>query len=551
MKIALAQLNAIVGDIDGNCERIIQQYQQADAGGADLVVFPELAITGYPPKDLLLRSRFVQRNLAAVERLALELNGNAAALVGFVDRNKSADGVPLHNAAALLQRGRRLAVAHKSLLPTYDVFDEHRYFEPATESTIIELTLAGRVRRVAITICEDLWTDDACFSGRRYHRRPIDEIAERGADLIVNLSASPFVIDKHAFREKMLGAHARRACCPVLLCNQVAGNDELIFDGSSFAVAADGTLRHRAKAFETDLLIADLNSGESLIAAYPDAIGSVNDALVLGTRDYVRKCGFENVVIGLSGGIDSAVTCAVAVEALGADKVLGVALPSRYSSDHSVSDAAALAEQLGVQFEEIAIRDIHAACEATMQPIFGDLPPDITEENIQARVRGLILMSLSNKFGRLLLTTGNKSELSIGYCTLYGDMCGGLAVISDVPKTMVYDLARWINERAGHAVIPESTITKPPSAELRPDQNDQQSLPPYDVLDEILRRYVELEMSVDEIAADDFDVDIVRDIVHKVDHNEYKRKQMATGLKVTSRAFGVGRRMPIAARFGG
>jgi len=549
MKIALAQLNATVGDIDGNTQKIIHAYAQAEQQGADLVIFNELAITGYPPKDMLLKPSFVRRNIAAVDELALKLNGKAAALVGFVDTNASPDGVPLHNAAALVLGGKRIAVAHKSLLPTYDVFDEHRYFEPAKESTIIDIPLAGQSRRIAITICEDLWTDDECFSGRRYHRRPIDEIAQRGADLVVNLSASPFVIEKHAFREKMLAGHARKVGCPVLLCNQVGGNDELLFDGASFVVAADGTLTHRSRAFEPDLLLADLESNEKLVAEYPDALASVNDALVLGTRDYVRKCGFENVVIGLSGGIDSAVTCAIAVEALGADKVLGVALPSRYSSDHSVSDAEALARQLGVEFQEIAIRDIHSAAEATLAPIFGDLPPDITEENIQARVRGLLLMSLSNKFGRLLLTTGNKSELSVGYCTLYGDMCGGLAVISDVPKIMVYDLARWMNDRAGREIIPESTITKPPSAELRPDQHDQQSLPPYEILDEILRRYIELEMSVDEIVADGFEADTVRDIARKVDRNEYKRKQMATGLKVTSRAFGVGRRMPIAARF--
>jgi len=549
MKIALAQLNATVGDIDGNTNNIIHAYAQADAQGADLVIFNELAITGYPPKDLLLKPSFVRRNIAALETLALKLNGKAAALVGFVDTNASPDGVPLHNAAALLHGGKRVAVAHKSLLPTYDVFDEHRYFEPAKECTIVDVPLAGKSRRIAITICEDLWTDDECFSGRRYHRRPIDEIAQRGADLVVNLSASPFVIDKQAFRQKMLAGHARKVGCPVMLCNQVGGNDELIFDGGSFVVAADGTLTHRTRAFETDILVADLDSNEKLIADYPESLASVNDALVLGTRDYVRKCGFENVVIGLSGGIDSAVTCAIAAEALGADKVLGVALPSRYSSDHSVSDAESLAKQLGVEFQEIAIRDIHAAAEETLTPHFGDRPPDVTEENMQARVRGLLLMSLSNKFGRLLLTTGNKSELSVGYCTLYGDMCGGLAVISDVPKIMVYDLARWMNERAGREIIPESTITKPPSAELRPDQHDQQSLPPYDVLDGILRRYIELEMSVDEIVTDGFDAETVRDIARKVDQNEYKRKQMATGLKVTSRAFGVGRRMPIAARF--
>lgn len=552
MKIALAQLNPVVGDIVGNSQRVREMIERAKSEHADLVVFTELVITGYPPKDLVLRSQFVKRNIAAIEEIAECTRGGPAAVVGFVDRNRAEQGANLYNAAAILIDGRISAVAHKSLLPTYDVFDEHRYFEPADASTRFDLNVAGRTRKIGVTICEDAWTDASCFAGRRYRRCPVKEHGDAGVDVVINLSASPFVVDKQAYRESLIGGHAKSIARPMLLVNQVGGNDELVFDGASFLCDASGRLVHRAAAFREDLTFVEIdNDGDcaGTIQDYPDALGAIHDALVLGTRDYVQKCGFKDVVLGLSGGIDSAVTCAIAVEALGAEHVLGIGMPSRYSSDHSVSDAETLAASLDIEFRMIPIRDMHAAIEENLAPHFDGLPPGIAEENIQARIRGNILMALSNKFGRLLLTTGNKSEIAVGYCTLYGDMCGGLAVISDLPKTTVYDLARHMNQRNGTPIIPQSTIEKPPSAELRPDQHDQQSLPPYDVLDAILHRYVELDESADEIIAQGYDDATVRKITRLVDLNEYKRKQMATGLKVTSRAFGIGRRMPIAARF--
>lgn len=552
MRIVLAQLNPIVGDIDGNALRIRATIDKARAGRADLVVFTELVMTGYPPKDLVLRSHFVERNILAVDDLAADTRDGPAVLVGFVDRNSAERGADLYNAAALLADGRRIATIHKSLLPTYDVFDEHRYFEPGNGAQAFDIKTTDGVVRVGVTICEDLWTADSCFNGRRYSRRPIEEVAAAGADVVVNLSASPFVVGKQAYRESLIGGHAKSIGKPVLLVNQVGGNDELIFDGASFACDSSGALVHRATPFDEDLSFVEINGDGSVagtVRSYPDEIGSIRAALVLGTRDYVRKCGFEKVVIGLSGGIDSAVTAAIAVEALGAENVLGVAMPSRYSSDHSVADAKSLASNLGIELQVVPIRDIHTAIESELTPLYEGTRTGAAEENVQARLRGNILMALSNKFHRLLLTTGNKSEIAVGYCTLYGDMCGGLAVISDVPKTTVYALAHEINRHAGRGIIPESTITKPPSAELRPDQHDQQSLPPYDVLDAILYQYVDLDRSIKSIADQGFDIELVRDIAGRVDHNEYKRKQMATGLKVTSRAFGVGRRMPIAARY--
>ncbi|HRW55730.1 MAG TPA: NAD+ synthase, partial [Phycisphaerae bacterium] len=480
MRIALAQLNPIVGDIHGNTQRIREMIDRARSLRVDLVVFTELTIPGYPPKDLVLRSQFVDRNIEAIRSLAKETLEGPAAVVGFVDRNYEKEGATLFNAAAVLAGGDVASIAHKSLLPTYDVFDEHRYFEPAATSAMFELKSADGLRKIGVTICEDAWTDETCFAGRRYRRKPVQELAQSGADLIINLSASPFVVGKQSYRETLISTHARSIQRPMLLVNQVGGNDELLFDGASFMCDAGGNLVHRAAGFREDLTVVELGADGAChgdIQPYPDAIASVREALVLGTRDYVHKCGFENVVLGLSGGIDSAVTCAIAVEALGAEHVLGVAMPSRFSSDHSVHDAVALAEALDVRLLTIPIRDIHSAMERDLAPWFADTAPGIAEENIQARIRGNLLMALSNKFGRLLLTTGNKSEIAVGYCTLYGDMCGGLAVISDLPKTTVYALARHMNEHASREIIPLSTIEKPPSAELRPDQHDQQSLP--------------------------------------------------------------------------
>ena len=551
MIIALAQTNPVVGDIGSNCRRIGEWIKRAGKAGAELVVFPELAVTGYPPKDLLRKADFVQDNVRAIESIAELTVGGPAALVGFVQPNASAVGRALWNATALLRNGRLDGAFHKSLLPTYDVFDERRYFEPAESAGSVEIDLGGRRVRVGVTICEDLWNDEQFFSRRLYHRDPMDELARAGVELVVNLSASPFTVGKQAIREQLLGGHASAKSVPVVCVNQVGGNDDLLYDGASCVFDASGRLIARAKALEEDLLIVDLDkSGDARVEHYPNRIASVWQGLVMGTRDYVEKCGFREVVVGLSGGIDSALTAAIAVEALDSQRVHGVAMPSRYSSEHSFNDAQALAANLGIDLRTISIREIHETFERQMASAFEGRPPDITEENIQARIRGTILMALSNKFGWLLLSTGNKSELAVGYCTLYGDMCGGLAVISDVPKTMVYELAHFANARAPKEVVPQSTLTKAPSAELRPDQHDQQSLPPYDVLDAILHQYVEQEKSAAEIIATGFEPALVRDVIDRVDRNEYKRKQAATGLKVTSRAFGFGRRMPIAARFG-
>ncbi len=550
MKIAAAQTNPLVGDIEGNGRRIRELIEQARGEGASLVLFPELAIVGYPPKDLLLSPRFVERNVEELNTIADVCRG-ITALVGFAKQSSQTQGRALRNSAALCHEGRVLSIHHKSLLPTYDVFDEQRYFEPGPEITLGTLVSGGPPLTLGITICEDLWNVEEVLGRRLYHEDPIVQIAEAGADALVNIAASPFTIGKHAVRTELLAAQARKTRRPVIFVNQVGGNDELVFDGASAVVDAQGRLLAQARAFEEDLLVFDLADSErARVEAYPDDVPSAHDAIVLGTRDYVRKCGFREVVVGLSGGIDSAVTVALAVEALGPDAVHGVAMPSRYSSQGSVDDARAIAENLGIDCRVIPIAEIHAAYEQQLAEHFAGREPDVTEENIQARVRGGLLMALSNKFGWLLLATGNKSELSVGYCTLYGDMCGGLAVIGDVPKMLVYDLARHINDRAGREIVPRSTITKAPSAELRPDQTDQDSLPPYDTLDKILRRYIELEKSREEIVAEGFDTDTVHDVIRRVDQNEYKRKQAAPALKITGRAFGTGRRMPIAARHG-
>ncbi len=545
VKIALAQIDPLVGDVVGNSTKVLDAISRARSLGASLVAFPEMTLLGYPPRDLLLKPRFVRANVEAVHRIAESCVG-IAALIGFVDRNADSVGRPLRNAAAYCRDGAVREIAYKSLLPTYDVFDECRYFEPGPDVSLID----HHGTPLGVSICEDLWNDEQVVGRRIYAGDPIGKLAAGGARMLINLSASPFEKGKHAFRERLFSHQAAVHRLPILFVNQVGGNDELIFDGASMVLDASGTLIARAKPFAEDLLLVDLaTAGPARIEPYPEDLASVYEALVLGTRDYVTKCGFERVLLGLSGGIDSAVTAAIVVEALGAKAVTGVALPSRYSSDHSQSDAEALAANLGIDYRVIPIGSIHDIFEQCLAPHFGDRPEDVTEENIQARIRGNLLMALSNKFGWLLLTTGNKSELAVGYCTLYGDMCGGLAVLSDVPKTMVYALARDINARAGRAVIPDSSITKPPSAELRPDQADQDSLPPYAMLDAILALYIHEEKSTEEIIAAGFEADVVQRVVRLVDTNEYKRKQAALGLKVTSRAFGVGRRMPIAARF--
>ena len=549
MKIALAQLNPTIGDIQGNMRRILDAYRRAARLGADVVVTPELSLLGYPPKDLLLKQGFVADNLAAIEHLVGEV-GRTALLVGFVDRTVGPRGLPLHNAAALIADGRVLAKKYKSLLPTYDVFDEMRYFEPgnAGPETVLCHGLC-----LGLSICEDIWTQEPAGPVARYYRdNPIAELVKAGANILVNMSASPFVVGKFAQREALVRAQAIKYQRPVVYVNQVGGNDELVFDGASFAMDASGNIVGQLKAFAEDLAVVDLPGAgaQAPMAALPTDIESLRQALVLGIRDYMRKCGFKEAVLGLSGGIDSSITACLAVEAVGRENVVGVAMPSRYSSTHSIEDARALAENLGIRFHVIPIDEPHRAFEKTLAEAFAGRKPDIAEENIQARVRGTILMALSNKFGYLVLSTGNKSEVGVGYCTLYGDMAGGLAVISDVPKTMVYELSRQVSATAARPLIPERVFTKPPSAELRPNQTDQDSLPPYDVLDGILDLYVRQESSPDEIVAAGYDPKIVAQVVRLVDTNEYKRQQAAPGLKVTSRAFGFGRRMPIAQRYG-
>lgn len=555
MRIAMAQLNPTVGDIVGNTEKICAAIAKARDLGAQLVITPELSILGYPPRDLLLKPAVLLHMHQALRYIAHQ-SREITALIGFADANPAPVGRSLYNAVAVVRDGEIICRAYKSLLPTYDVFDETRYFEPGPriETTKIENLTVG------LSICEDLWNDDEIFPRPIYHFDPIREMAHVGAQILVNISASPFVLGKNALRRKLITHQARRWKLPVIYVNQVGANDELIFDGNSIAVDADGNVLARATAFSPDLVVFDLLPGGGSFAAAaapnvddPPEMETLYQALVLGVRDYAIKCGFKSAVLGLSGGIDSAVVACLAAAALGPPQVLGVSMPSRFSSDHSRSDARELAEALNIRYETLPIQAAHQGLEQTLKPVFRDLPPGLAEENMQARIRGNILMAISNKFGHLLLTTGNKSEIATGYCTLYGDMCGGLAVISDVPKTMVYQLGRWINTRAMEqglpAPIPEHTFTKPPSAELRPDQTDQDSLPPYDQLDAILKKYIEEEQSIWEITAQGVDKSVVEKTVRLVDLNEYKRKQMPPGLKVTSRAFGYGRRMPIAQRY--
>ncbi len=543
MKLALAQINPTIGDIAGNQERVRSALRDAVAAGAELAVFPEQTLLGYPAKDLLLRRELIDGNVAALHQLAA-LSLPIAAIIGFAEPNPHALGRPVFNSAALLRGGRVEAVWRKRLLPTYDVFDDGRYFEPAGPQPVIQLA----DHRVAVTICEDLLAQE--LGGRSlYACDPAAECRAAGADLFVNLSASPYFIDKHAWRLGRFEDVAREHGVSIAYVNQVGGNDEVLFDGASCCFNSRGELVAQARDFDEDLLVWDTNAAEpARCETILRGLESVRAALVMGLRDYLRKCGFRSAVLGLSGGIDSAVVAALAADALGPANVHGVAMPSRFSSPQSQEDARLLAENLGIRFSVIPIESLHAAYESLLRPHFEGRRPDVTEENIQARARGAILMALSNKFGALLLTTGNKSELAAGYCTLYGDMAGGLAVISDVPKTMVYGLARHINAVAGREPIPRRSIERAPSAELRPNQTDQDSLPAYEVLDAILERYEERLQSRDEIVAGGFDPAAVDRVLRLIHISEYKRQQAAPGLKVTSRAFGYGRRMPIAAR---
>jgi NAD+ synthetase len=548
MKIGFAQINPTVGDLSGNFEKILHAYERLAAAGAELVLTPELAIPGYPPQDLVFKSRFVPENLQFLDKLHARV-GKAALLVGFVDRNEGR-GKPFHNAAALLEEGKPIRKAHKSLLPTYDVFDEDRYFEPAGRVELFDL----RGKTLGVTICEDIWTEHY-LSRPLYDVEPVRGLIEQGAEIIVNLSSSPFSLHKPAIRYEMVAGLARAYQRPICYCNVVGGNDQLIFDGNSIAVNASGELIAQLAAFREDEKVVDTDSTAAIEFREGKTPEELFAALSLGLRDYLRKCNFKSAVLGLSGGVDSAVVAVIAVDALGAENVIGVSMPSPYSSRGSIDDALALARNLGIKCLEIPITNAFTAFKSQFAEIFKGLPENETEENMQPRLRAMTLMALSNKFGHLVLSTGNKSELAVGYCTIYGDMAGGLAVISDVPKTMIYELARWINSaysaRSGgkREIIPRSTIEKAPSAELKPNQKDQDFLPPYEILDGILRLYVEENLSARDIVTHGFDEKTVRWVQRRVDLNEYKREQAAPGLKVTSRAFGVGRRMPIAQKY--
>jgi NAD+ synthase (glutamine-hydrolysing) len=547
MRIALAQINPTVGDISGNVNRISRASREAAERGAEVVVFPELSITGYPPRDLVEKPSFIQRSESELERLAQDTSGLDISIVcGYAARSQSETGKRAMNSAAVIEDGKIVFRQNKMLLPNYDVFDEARYFVPADRESLCTL----RGKQVALTICEDAWNDRNFWKQRLYQRDPVEEMFAAGGDVMICINASPYNMGKREIRRRMYRASARRYKRPVIYGNQVGGNDQLVFDGSSFAMNAAGEVIASARSFEEDLVIADIDTGTGdRHEDFTDECEAVYQALVLGTRDYMRKCGFSRVLIGLSGGIDSSLTAAIAVEAVGKDNVTGVGMPGPYSSEGSVTDAREMAERLGIRFEIVKISGVYEGFLKELTPVFAGRKADVTEENLQSRLRGVTLMALSNKTGALVLTTGNKSELAVGYCTLYGDMCGGLAVISDVPKTMVYSLSRIANRRHNGA-IPESVFTKPPSAELRPDQKDTDSLPEYDVLDRILEAYVEQYRTPKQIAEDmHLSIELVEDIVNKVDRNEYKRQQAAPGLKVTTKAFGIGRRFPIAQRY--
>ncbi len=549
MRLGFAQINTIVGDLPGNRRRILDAYAALVAQGAQLVVFPELIVCGYPPRDLLFKRRFVSDIQESLTQIAAAI-GEVPALVGTVEPNTTGQGRPFFNSAAFCHRGRVAVHARKCLLPTYDVFDEDRYFEPAASPTVIEH--AGR--RIGVTICEDIWTHPMLSTRRLYTgRTPLDQLAGERCDVMVNLSASPWYASKENVRHTLVADAARLLRCPVAYVNAIGGNDELIFDGRSLAADANGELLAGLDAFREELRVVDVGNGAAQhgpVVSATFAQGEqpdIFDALVLGVRDYAHKSGFKRGLVALSGGIDSALVAVIAAEAFGRENVMGVSLPSSISSQHSRDDARILAANLGIRFETMHISGPVAECEKALFALFKTQPRDVTEENIQARIRGVLMMALSNKFGSLLLTTGNKSEMAVGYCTLYGDMAGGLAVISDVFKTQVYALSRWINREK--EIIPHNTIEKPPSAELRPGQVDQDSLPPYDVLDAILKRYVEEGLSRRDLVAQGFAEAVVNDVARKVDRNEYKRKQAAPGLKITPLAFGVGRRIPIVQKY--
>ena len=547
MRIVLGQINSTVGDLPGNVRLMVEAARRAAARHAGIIAFPELSLTGYPPRDLVEKESFLVRTAQSLDELAAATADlDIAIIAGYVSRSRVSTGKQAVNSAAIIQRGKIIFRQDKMLLPTYDVFDEGRYFLPADQQSIC--TLGGT--RIAVTICEDAWNDKQFWERPLYQRDPVEELVQSGAQILISINASPYHMGKRELRRELFQATAQRYKIPVAYVNQVGGNDHLVFDGSSFAMDAAGNVIASAASFEDDLVLVDTVTGEGdQHQNLHQECEAVYQALVAGTRDYIRKCGFRKVLIGLSGGIDSSLTAAIAVDAVGRENVTGVGMPGPYSSEGSVTDARAMADSLGIRFEIATITSVYDRFLDVLQPLFRGAAADVAEENLQSRLRGMTLMALSNKTGAMVLTTGNKSELAVGYCTLYGDMCGGLAVISDVPKTLVYELSRVANKRHNNA-IPESVFTKPPSAELRADQKDTDSLPEYDVLDRILKGYVEDTQSPQQIADElNVNVDLVRDIINKVDRNEYKRQQAAPGLKVTTKAFGMGRRFPIAQRF--
>ena len=544
VKIALGQINPTVGDFSGNAGKIVEFSQRAQAAGAGLILFPELSICGYPPRDLVERPAFVERNRETAESIAERTRG-IAVICGLVIRAQAETGKSAMNSAALLKDGKIAFTQSKMLLPTYDVFDEMRNFAPATRQEL--LSFCGK--QMALTICEDAWNDKHFWNKRLYTFDPVEELIRAGGDFVLNISASPFWVGKREFRRRMLASIAKNHNVPVVMVNQVGGNDSLVFDGSSTVLNPAGEVIAQGKSFEEDLVYFDSNDLRGEIHTQVEGEeAEAYAALVLGTRDYVRKCGFGRVIVGLSGGIDSALTAVIAADAMGPANVIAVGMPGLYSSPGSIEDARTLANNLGIRFELLSISEVFQTYRKILQPVFAGRKEDETEENVQSRARGTLLMALANKFCGIVLSTGNKSELGVGYCTLYGDMVGGLAVISDVPKTMVYRLSRYLNSR--REVIPKASLEKPPSAELRPDQRDTDTLPPYEVLDPVLEDYIEEMHSAEQIAKDHrIDIELVRKIIRMVDRNEYKRQQAAPGIKISAKAFGYGRRFPIAAKY--
>jgi NAD+ synthetase len=543
LKIALAQLNPTIGDFEGNSRKIIEACQVSEKAGADLVVFSELVLTGYPPRDLLYKPDLICEGQKSLESLVARIQGPAV-LMGHVGKRKNGAGKGLTNSAVLFQNGQVLTQADKVLLPDYDVYDETRYFQAANHPVIYKWSGVN----LGITICEDIWNFPDFYDQDIYQSNPVEELAQAGADIILNVSASPYRVGRWQTRRELGQYIVDRFKLPFMLVNQVGGNDDLLFDGHSFALSASGEIIAQAKGFEEDLIVVDLEQGKGDVRPTPECDeDEMFRGLVMGVRDYLNKCGYSKAVVGLSGGIDSAVVAAIAVEALGAEQVMGISMPSQYTADQSISDAERLANNLGVSFSVVPIQELFEEYKKSLSPLYPGMAEDVTEENIQARIRGNILMAASNKLGSMVLSTGNKSEMSVGYCTLYGDMAGGLSVISDVPKMKVYALAHWINR--DKEIIPQAIIERPPTAELKPNQTDQDSLPPYEVLDSILEGYVEKHWSVERLIEAGYEVEVVRQVARQVDSNEYKRNQAAPGLKVTAKAFGSGRRNPIAQKF--